>query len=60
MEIVNKNINNLKPYEKNPRINDEAVKYVMESIKQFGFKVPIVIIKRWEQFTGEKAVLLDT
>lgn len=43
MEIVNKNINNLKPYEKNPRINDEAVKYVMESIKQFGFKVPIVI-----------------
>lgn len=33
------------PYEKNPRKNDEAVKYVMESIKEFGFKVPIVIDK---------------
>lgn len=43
MEIVYKNINELKPYEKNPRRNDAAVKYVMESIKQFGFKVPIVI-----------------
>jgi 16S rRNA G966 N2-methylase RsmD len=33
------------PYEKNPRNNDDAVKYVAESIKQFGFKVPIVIDK---------------
>lgn len=56
MEIVNKNINNLKPYEKNPRINDEAVKYIME----YDPKYVDVIIKRWEQFTGEKAVLLDT
>ncbi len=31
------------PYERNPRNNDEAVDYVAESIKQFGFKVPIVI-----------------
>lgn len=33
----------IKPYEKNPRKNDEAVKYVAESIREFGFKVPIVI-----------------
>lgn len=33
------------PYEKNPRKNDEAVKYVAESIKKFGFKVPIIIDK---------------
>lgn len=33
----------LKPYENNPRYNDGAVEYVAESIKQFGFKVPIVI-----------------
>lgn len=33
------------PYEKNPRKNDDAVKHVAESIKQFGFKVPIVIDK---------------
>ena len=45
MEIVNKKINELKPYENNPRINDEAVKYVAKSIKEFGFKVPIIVDK---------------
>lgn len=45
MQITNKKIEEIKPYEKNPRKNDEAVKYVAESIKQFGFKVPIVIDK---------------
>ena len=43
MTIINKNINEIKPYEKNPRKNEEAVKYVANSIKEFGFKVPIVI-----------------
>jgi len=43
MDIVMKSVNDIKPYEKNPRRNDAAVKYVAESIKQFGFKVPIVI-----------------
>ena len=43
MNIIEKNIKDLKPYEKNPRLNDDAVKYVAESIKEFGFKVPIVI-----------------
>lgn len=45
MNIVNIKLKDLKPYEKNPRKNDEAVKPVMESIKQFGFKVPIVVDK---------------
>lgn len=45
MEIVLKKIDELIPYEKNPRINDEAAKYVAESIRQFGFKVPMVIDK---------------
>lgn len=36
-------IDELKPYEKNPRRNDESVQYVANSIKEFGFKVPIVI-----------------
>lgn len=45
MEIINKKINDLKPYEKNPRKNDEAVEYVANSIKEFGFKVPIIIDK---------------
>ena len=43
MEIVNRKVKDLIPYDKNPRKNDEAVKYVKASIEQFGFKVPIVI-----------------
>ncbi len=45
MNIVYIKLKDLKPYEKNPRRNDEAVKYVAESIKEFGFKVPIVVDK---------------
>lgn len=45
MEIINKKIDDLKPYENNPRFNDDAVKYVANSIKEFGFKVPIVVDK---------------
>ena len=45
MNMQMKKIADITPYEKNPRKNDEAVKYVAESIKQFGFKVPIVIDK---------------
>jgi site-specific DNA-methyltransferase (adenine-specific) len=45
MEIVNKKLDDLKPYENNPRFNDDAVEYVAKSIKEFGFKVPIVIDK---------------
>lgn len=45
MEIESIKIKDLKPYENNPRYNDEAVEGVKESIKQFGFKIPIVIDK---------------
>ena len=45
MKIVNKGINTIKPYEHNPRNNDNAVDAVANSIKEFGFKVPIVIDK---------------
>lgn len=43
MNIIEKSIESIIPYDKNPRLNDEAVKYVAESIKHFGFKVPIII-----------------
>ena len=33
----------LKPYENNPRQNDEAVDAVAESIRRFGFRQPIVV-----------------
>lgn len=45
MKIENKKIEELIPYEKNPRKNDNAVEYVANSIREFGFKVPIVIDK---------------
>lgn len=33
----------IRPYERNPRKNDEAVPFVVESIRRFGFNVPLVI-----------------
>lgn len=45
MQIVEKKLCDIKPYEKNPRNNDNAVEQVANSISQFGFKVPIVIDK---------------
>lgn len=52
MNIQEIDITKIKPYEKNPRKNEEAVKYVAESIKKFGFKVPIVIDKENIIVTG--------
>lgn len=45
MQIIYKKIDELKPYENNPRINEDAVQYVKESIRQFGFKNPVIIDK---------------
>lgn len=45
MNIVYKGINEIVPYANNPRRNDDAVEGVMASIKEFGFKVPIIIDK---------------
>ena len=45
MNIIEKSITEVKPYEKNPRKNDQSVDKVANSIKEFGFKVPIVIDK---------------
>lgn len=38
-------VDELIPYENNPRLNDYAVDYVAESIQNYGFKVPIIIDK---------------
>lgn len=43
LQIVYKNISELNPYENNPRFNDDAVEYVANSIKEFGFKNPIIL-----------------
>ena len=43
MDVKDFRLADLKPYDKNPRRNDNAVDAVANSIRQFGFKVPIVI-----------------
>lgn len=45
MTIIDVNVKELIPYINNPRINEHAVDYVAASIKEFGFKQPIVIDK---------------
>ncbi len=42
-KIVMVRIEDIHPYANNPRINDAAVPAVKESIKEFGFRVPIII-----------------
>jgi len=36
-------IDDIRPYERNPRINDQAVDAVAASLKEFGFRQPIVV-----------------
>jgi len=45
MEIEMIPISEVIPYENNPRKNDKAVDVVAKSIKEFGFKVPIILDK---------------
>ncbi|HOM77033.1 MAG TPA: ParB N-terminal domain-containing protein [Anaerohalosphaeraceae bacterium] len=40
-----RNIDTIIPYDKNPRINDNAVDAVAASLKEFGFRQPIVVDK---------------
>lgn len=43
MEYMKKRLDEIHPYENNPRINDEAVDDVAESIRQCGYVAPIII-----------------
>lgn len=38
-----RSINDVHPYQNNPRNNDEAVEYVANSIREFGWQQPIVV-----------------
>lgn len=44
-QIVYKKVDELVPYENNPRKNEEAVKYVANSIREFNFQNPIIVDK---------------
>ena len=43
MKIELRKLADIRPYEQNPRINDEAVDAVAASIREFGFRQPIVV-----------------
>lgn len=45
MKVVNIKVTELKAYENNPRNNEPAIESVANSIKEFGFKVPVIIDK---------------
>lgn len=45
LEIKEMRVSDIIPYENNPRKNDGAVEAVANSIKEFGFKVPIIVDK---------------
>lgn len=60
VEITYKKINELTPNPNNPRKNDEAVEYVANSIKEFGFRNPLIIDEKnmiWCGNTRYKASL---
>lgn len=46
MKVVMTELSKIKPYGKNPRKNEAAVKQVAESITAFGFQQPIVVDKK--------------
>jgi DNA modification methylase len=43
MNVVERAIATIRPYENNPRLNEAAVDAVVASIRQFGFRQPIVV-----------------
>jgi DNA modification methylase len=43
MDVKLVNIDDVRPYEANPRINDQAVDAVAASLREFGFRQPIVV-----------------
>ena len=43
MDVTLVELTSIKPYERNPRLNDAAVEAVAKSLQEFGFRQPIVV-----------------
>lgn len=56
MKLIYMKVEDLIPYDRNPRINDHAVEAVAASIEEFGFKVPIIIDKDNEIVAGHTRI----
>lgn len=57
MNIVDVKVNEIVPYENNPRDNADAVEYVVNSINEFGFKNPIILDKNNVVVAGHTRLL---
>ncbi len=58
MEIIKVPVSKIQEYEGNPRrINDHAVEVLAKSIREFGFKVPVVLDKERVIVTGHTRLL---
>lgn len=56
LKVEYRKVADLNPYANNPRLNDGAVDAVAASIKEFGFKVPIVVDSDGVIVTGHTRV----
>ena len=54
LQITYKALTEIKEYRNNPRKNEEAIEPVIESIKNFGFVVPILIDQNNMDIPGKK------
>ena len=52
MKVENWKIERVKPYDKNPRKNDQAVDSVVKSLQEFGFRQPLVVDKNGVLIVG--------
>lgn len=50
-------VSKIHPYRRNPRVNDAAVEKVADSIKQFGWRQPIVVDKKFVIIAGHTRLL---
>jgi ParB-like chromosome segregation protein Spo0J len=57
MKVVEVALDKIKPYWRNPRINAEAVPVVARSIKEYGWRQPIVVDKDYTIIVGHTRYL---
>lgn len=52
MKVTDVNINLIKPYNDNPRVNEDAIEVVQKSLQEFGFQQPLVLDNNYEIIVG--------
>lgn len=53
LTIVDKNINQIKPYKNNPKLHSKhQIKQIVDSIKEFGFVNPVLLDENGEIIAG--------